>query len=132
MGLEGIVSKRRRSRYRSGASRAWLKVKCFAEAEFVVIGTERGEKAPIALLARETTAGLEYAGAAMVTLSSGDRERFWAEMARLAVERPAVTVSGVREALWVRPELRVRARFLKGEEMLRHATLCGLSPAPTA
>jgi ATP-dependent DNA ligase len=58
MGLEGIVSKRRTSRYRSGPSKAWLKAKCFYEEELTVIGTERGHKAPVALLARETSEGL--------------------------------------------------------------------------
>jgi hypothetical protein len=45
-------------------------VKCFGEGEFVVIGTARGDRAPTALLARETPEGLEYAGSAMVTLAS--------------------------------------------------------------
>jgi len=36
MGLEGIVSKRINSGYRSGRTRAWLKVKCWEEGEFVV------------------------------------------------------------------------------------------------
>ena len=34
MGLEGIISKRADSRYRSGASTTWLKVKYFEEADF--------------------------------------------------------------------------------------------------
>jgi bifunctional non-homologous end joining protein LigD len=41
MGLEGIVSKKAASRYRSGRSTSWLKTKCMAESEFVVIGVER-------------------------------------------------------------------------------------------
>lgn len=66
MGLEGIVSKKRTSCYRSGPSKAWLKAKCFYEEELTVIGTERGDRAPIALLARQTDHGLEYAGGAFV------------------------------------------------------------------
>ena len=38
MELEGIVSKRADSRYRSGPSKAWLKIKCFTESEFEVVG----------------------------------------------------------------------------------------------
>jgi DNA ligase D-like protein (predicted ligase) len=77
-GLEGIVSKRKGSRYRSGASRHWLKAKCEVESEFIVVGAEpnRGG-APYALLAREEPAGLVYAGAAFVTLPAEARERFW-------------------------------------------------------
>jgi DNA ligase D-like protein (predicted ligase) len=126
MGLEGIVSKRITSRYRSGPSKSWLKVKCFGEAEFVVIGTARGDRAPTALLARETQAGLEYAGSAMVTLADPDRETFWRMNEQLKVDRPALAMESRRETSWLRPEMRVRARYLKGEEMLRHATVKAL------
>jgi bifunctional non-homologous end joining protein LigD len=40
MGLEGIVSKRRDSRYRSGRALSWIKVKCVVTEHFAVIGTE--------------------------------------------------------------------------------------------
>jgi DNA ligase D-like protein (predicted ligase) len=122
MGLEGIVSKKRSGRYRSGRASTWVKVKCFAEAEFIVIGTERGEKAPTALLARETEQGLEYAGGAMVTLAERERSYFWNEVERLRQDRPAIPMKS-KAATWLQPGLRVRARFLKGEEMLRHATV---------
>jgi bifunctional non-homologous end joining protein LigD len=41
LGLEGIVSKRAASRYRSGPSRSWLKTKNMEESEFILLGTER-------------------------------------------------------------------------------------------
>ncbi len=41
LGLEGIVSKRAASRYRSGRSRSWLKTKNMIESEFVLLGTDR-------------------------------------------------------------------------------------------
>jgi DNA ligase D-like protein (predicted ligase) len=128
MGLEGIVSKRVTSRYRSGPPKAWLKVKCFDEAEFVVIGTARGDRAPSALLARETPVGLEYAGSAMVTLADPDREAFWRLHEQLKVDRAPVLMEPRKDTSWLRPEMRVRARFLKGEEMLRHATVKVLLP----
>ena len=37
-GLEGIVSKRRNSPYFEGRSPAWLKSKCIAQEEFVIVG----------------------------------------------------------------------------------------------
>jgi DNA ligase D-like protein (predicted ligase) len=122
MGLEGIVSKKRTSRYRGGRSASWPKVKCFAEGEFVLIGTERGDKAPTALLARETEHGLEYAGSAMVTLAEPERSYFWHQVEGLRQERPVLPMKN-KAATWVRPTLRLRARYLKGEEMLRHATV---------
>jgi DNA ligase D-like protein (predicted ligase) len=126
MGLEGIVSKRATSRYRSGASTAWLKSKCVATAEFVVIGTQPPRNGPAcALLAREGAEGLEYAGSAFVTLSGGERDAFWRDMERLRRLSPAVPMPS-RSAAWVEPRLRVRARYLKGSDKLRHATLVGL------
>ncbi|MDP8914644.1 MAG: DNA ligase D [Pseudomonadota bacterium] len=133
MGLEGIVSKKMSSRYRSGPSKSWLKIKCFGEDEFTVIGTSRGDRAPVALLARETPSGLEYAGAAMVTLPDTERETFWRTNERLKVPEPAIPMPHKAETSWLRPEMKVRAQFLRGEAMLRHATVKSLtSTGPVA
>jgi DNA ligase D-like protein (predicted ligase) len=126
MGLEGIVSKKLSSRYRSGRARSWLKVKCFAEEEFVVIGTERAAGKPAtALLAREGEGGLEYAGGAMVTLPEAERDRFWRAVEQLKAPTPPVPLP-TSKAMWMEPRLRVRTRFLKGGGKLRHATLKAL------
>ena len=78
MGVEGIVSKRADSRYKSGRSPAWRKTKCWESGNFVVIGTEPGNAGPpVALLAREGDHGLVYAGSAFVTLAEPGRELFW-------------------------------------------------------
>jgi bifunctional non-homologous end joining protein LigD len=131
MGMEGIVSKRIGSRYRSGASRSWLKTKAFTEEEFVVIGTSTGDLAPMALLARETEDHrLEYAGAAMVTFSEAEREIFWRANERLKVAKPALHMEPRPETGWLKPEIRVIVRHLRGEEMLRHATVKSISHLP--
>ena len=39
LGLEGIVSKRAASRYRSGPSRSWLKTKNMVKSEFILLGS---------------------------------------------------------------------------------------------
>ncbi len=123
LGLEGIVSKKRGSRYRSGCSKSWLKTKAFAEGEFVVVAVERGEKAPVATLARQGDAGLELAGPAWVTLDEPERERFWSAVEGLKTTRAAVPMERPKEGSFVDPELRVRARYLRGGATLRHATL---------
>jgi DNA ligase D-like protein (predicted ligase) len=124
MGLEGIVSKRLGSRYKSGTSREWLKTKCMTEGEFVVVGAAPNPGgAPFALLARETGGELVYAGSAFVTLKQADRDRFWGSVEALKVAKPVVAGIGSRKAGYCRPELRVRARHLRGEAMLRHASL---------
>lgn len=123
MGLEGIVSKRLGSRYRSGPTKAWVKTKTFIEEELVVIGTERGDKAPVALLARERDGNLEYAGGAMVTLRQPDRDRFWETTEALKLDKPPLPMKPRKDASWVRPSMHVTVRTLRGEEMLRHATV---------
>jgi DNA ligase D-like protein (predicted ligase) len=120
MGLEGIVSKKASSRYRSGRSRAWLKVKCWAEDEFVVTGVEPAKDGPaMAILARCNGEALTPAGAAAVTLAGAERERFWS-----AVEE--LRVNGTAPLAHPTHQMRVRARFLKGGDKLRHATLRAL------
>jgi bifunctional non-homologous end joining protein LigD len=123
--LEGIVSKKASSRYVSGRSKAWRKTKAFIEGEFVVIGHKRDRERMVALLARETGTGLEYAGSAWVTLGDIERERFWRTMQRLESSRPYVP-AGVQGVTWVRPEQRVCAKHLRCSGKLRHATLGAL------
>lgn len=127
MDLEGIVSKKLNSRYVGGRTRSWLKCKAYAEDDFVVVGFEQTKGPACALLARETEQGLEYAGSAFVTLGGDERERFWRRMDQLSIERPAVAIVRRKRARWVSPGLRVRAKFLRGEEQLRHATLCKIA-----
>jgi DNA ligase D-like protein (predicted ligase) len=129
MGLEGIVSKRKASRYKSGRSPAWLKTKCMTESEFVVVGMEPNPGgAPFALLAREENGELIYAGSAFVTLPAKARDKFWNMAEKLKVDRPAVRPlkMGKRKATFVAPKLRVRARHMRAEGMLRHASLTEL------
>jgi bifunctional non-homologous end joining protein LigD len=131
MGLEGIVSKRLGSRYRSGSAKSWVKVKAFTEGEFVAIGAAKGDLAPVALLARETEdRRLEYVGAAMVTFSERERERFWRAAEQLKVDRPPLHMEPRANTTWLRPQMRVRVRHLRGEEKLRHATLTGIAYLP--
>ena len=67
LGLEGIVSKRAASRYRSGRSRSWLKTKNMVESEFILVGTDRdSDGVPWALLATERDGRLEFAGPAIL------------------------------------------------------------------
>src|SRR5687768_44011 len=112
MGLEGIVSKRADSKYRSGRCRAWLKTKAMTEGTFLVLGTVREPGSPaLALLGREEDGRLLYAGSAFVTLKETDREKFWQRADALAVGRPALQLKN-RKASWCRPELSVRVRYL--------------------
>jgi bifunctional non-homologous end joining protein LigD len=105
LGLEGIISKRAGSRYRSGPSRSWLKIKNMVESEFVLLGTDRDEKGiPWALLASDRDGRLEFAGAAIFKPPQALRAAWRERMAPLAVATP---LGGFRQgsAQWLRPEL---------------------------
>ena len=126
-GLEGVVSKRADSPYRSGRSDAWLKVKSFAVGDYAVLGVERSETGiPIALLAtlgRDPT----YVGNAMITLPEPERSRFWRSVETMGTARARLAaLSRNKKATWIKEGLVARVRHLKGEDMLRHATLQSL------
>jgi bifunctional non-homologous end joining protein LigD len=88
LGLEGIVSKRANSRYRSGRSDAWLKTKCFAESTFEVIGLEKTKEGAItALLADEENGFHRYAGRAFVSLGGLERDRQTARRSESSARR---------------------------------------------
>jgi bifunctional non-homologous end joining protein LigD len=108
-----------------------MKTKCMTEGEFVVVGMERNEGGPpFALLAREDDGGLTFCGSAFVTLPQPARDEFWTRAEALKVERPALPDlgKGRRKASFVQPTMRVRARHLRGGDMLRHATLTAVLP----
>lgn len=129
MGLEGIVSKRLDSRYRSGRQTSWLKIKCCDEDDYVVIGAEHEPGKPaLALLAREVDGGLEYAGSAFVTLGGDERDKFWTSIDLHPRTKPAVAMEKRKQARWVDPVMRVRVQHLKGAGKLRHATIREILP----
>ena len=125
MGLEGIVSKRRESRYRSGRSDQWRKIKSWTESRFVLVGTELDSRsgAPIAILAREDEGALRYAGGAFFALKGPNRERLRHRLERLASDRSPIPSLKRRDARWLVPEVTVVVRHLKGAGAVRHATV---------
>lgn len=120
LGLEGMISKRADSTYRSGPTRSWRKIKCYEERDYEVAGIlrEPGE-APLALMV--TPGERRYVGSAVVALNNKMRERLWHRVA----ERRGRPVPGVRKpkAQWTEPGLIARVRHLKGEEMLRQGQM---------
>lgn len=126
MGLEGIVSKKRGSRYKSGDTDLWLKTKTFTEGEFEVIGGDvSATGAPEALLARRDAAGhLHYVGRAFVGLRAAEREAFWRYIEGNTADEPEVRIN--RSGTWCLPGLSARVKHLRGDGMLRHASLKAL------
>lgn len=90
-GLEGMVSKRKSSRYWSGPSTAWIKTKCWTTETLNVIGVKAGDDGlPYALLAR----GGQRVGAAIVSLKAKERAAFWRHVDAQAFSRQWCTGRG--------------------------------------
>ena len=125
MDLEGIVSKRRGSIYRSGPSKDWVKTKTYIQGEFVVIGYERKRgAAPSLLLAEDTDASMRYVGRAIPATPQAQRHELWQALEFLHTSHFATPIgAGNKGAVPVQPILKVTANHLRGEEKLRHATV---------
>ncbi|AZO56467.1 MULTISPECIES: ATP-dependent DNA ligase [unclassified Mesorhizobium] len=119
-GLEGMVSKRRDSKYRSGPSTNWLKAKCYTVEEYELLGVEREPGKPAFALMADRKTG-QYVGSAFINSSRAIRERLWKRVQEHAgpapkgMKRPATQ--------WVKPGIIGRVKHLRGEEDLRHASL---------
>ncbi|MER8811291.1 ATP-dependent DNA ligase [Mesorhizobium australicum] len=119
-GLEGMVSKRRDSKYRSGPSANWLKAKCYSVDEYELLGVEREAGKPAFALMADRATG-RYVGSAFMNSSQAIRERLWKRVQEHAgpapkgMKRPATQ--------WVKPGIIGRVKHLRGEEDLRHASL---------
>lgn len=119
MGLEGMVSKRANSTYRSGKAASWLKIKCYEEKVLDIIGVQRERGKPAMVLMAENG---QYKGGAFVTFPPRIREQLWARV-QGKVGAPAPKGLAKEKAEWVKPGLIGRVRTLRGEEKLRHAKL---------
>ncbi|MER8766970.1 hypothetical protein [Mesorhizobium sp. M0968] len=75
-GLEGMVSKRRDSKYRSGPTTNWLKIKSYTIGEFELLGVEREPGKPAFALIGEIGTR-KYVGSAFINSSREIRERLW-------------------------------------------------------
>jgi DNA ligase D-like protein (predicted ligase) len=119
-GLEGMVSKRRDSSYRSGRSTNWLKIKSYAIDEYELLGVEREQGKPAFALMADRKTG-KYVGSAFINSKGAIRGRLWKRVQEHAgpapkgMKRPATQ--------WVKPGIIGRVKHLRGEEDLRHASL---------
>ncbi|MER9644931.1 MULTISPECIES: ATP-dependent DNA ligase [unclassified Mesorhizobium] len=118
-GLEGMVSKRKDSIYRSGPTMNWRKIKCYAEKEMDIIGVQREAGKPAMVLMADKG---QYAGGAFVAFKADKRRQLW-DRVQGKVGGPVPIGLKKEKAEWLKPGLVGRVRFLKGEERLRHAKL---------
>jgi bifunctional non-homologous end joining protein LigD len=128
--LEGLVSKRKNSKYRSGRSADWIKRTCRQRETFVVAGIalKKGKFDGI-YLARREHGELTYAGKVehgFDTASQTDLRRR-ADKLRAKVQ-PLTKKIKKPKAVWLTPKLLVDVEYraLTGTGKLRHASFKGL------
>lgn len=120
--LEGMVSKKKGSRYWSGPADAWKKTKCWTTSTMQVIGVERDKQGvPYALLAN----GSGYQGSAFIGLPGGLRTAFWRYVeGKAAAQAPIIGLK--KTATWLKPGMTAKVRYLKGADKMRHAVVQGV------
>lgn len=118
-GVEGMVSKRKGSRYRSGPTTDWHKVKCFQSKTLDIIGVQRDPGQAVRVLMADKG---RYVGAAVVNFKHDQRQRLWDQVQGLTGAPPPKELKK-EKAQWLKPGLVGEVETLKGEEKLRHASL---------
>ena len=134
--LEGVVSKRRESTYRSGRGKDWLKSKCVLEQEFVVVaytdpGGSRSRFGALGV-AVNTDDGLKYLGRVGTGFTEASLDDIYAQLQPLVrTEAPVYNPPKGAEGKgihWVEPKLVAEVSFSEFTEegSLRHPSFMGL------
>jgi bifunctional non-homologous end joining protein LigD len=134
--LEGLVAKRRDSRYASTRSAAWLKLRCSRRQEFVIGGytDPKGSRAGFGALligVYDEEGALQYAGKVGTGFDAARLDSIAAALRRRERERSpfaAVPAAERRVAHWVSPELVAEVRFKTWTSagVVRQASFVGL------
>lgn len=136
LGLEGIISKRKESVYRSGRGKDWIKSKCSARQEFVIAGyvpSSTSRKA-IGSLVLGVYDGdrLDYVGRVGTGFTMAIAEDLFRKLEAMQIDkRPfakPLASAEARHVRYVHPELVAEIEFSgwTADERLRHASFQGL------
>jgi len=129
--LEGIVSKRLDSPYRSGRSNDWLKTKCEVSETLSVIGygADGRGRVEALYLAREEEGALVYVGTVDRGISKVDLAELQQRLPGLVERRPVLAKPPAKaKAKWVRPQVKVEVIYpnKSADGRLRHPSFKGL------
>jgi bifunctional non-homologous end joining protein LigD len=145
LGLEGVVAKRRGSRYLPGErGNSWVKLKLDRQQEFVIGGYRPGPNGVDALLAGYyKEKDLYFAGKVRAGFTPHVRREVYGLLEPLHTDRcpfvnlpeartsrwgGGVTAEQMHEMQWVEPKLVAQVRFVEwtGDSHLRHAAFLGI------
>ncbi|TIP73326.1 MAG: DNA ligase D [Mesorhizobium sp.] len=134
MGLEGIVSKRADSPYRSGRQESWLKLKCIKSDNFPIVAfvEKLGARPPrIAslYLGRHDGNRIRYAGKAQSGYSLTDAREVRERLDPLIVDKsPLAEPIDKPKATWVQPVVEAEIQYsgTTDDGLLREAVFKGL------
>lgn len=140
LGLEGVVAKRRDSRYEPGKrSRDWIKVKNVKTQEVIVVGWSPGKghrtgAIGALLMAMPADGGLSYAGKVGTGFTAASLALLQKQLKPLVRKDPP-SITGVpgpiaRDATWVEPNLVGEVEFTEftPDGKIRHPSWKGLRP----
>jgi bifunctional non-homologous end joining protein LigD len=130
LGLEGIISKRQSSPYRSGRQNSWVKVKAATLGPFVIAGfvTSTVDKRAVgALVLGEYVDGkLTPSGHCGSGFSAADASSLWKTLDPLRTKSAPMQdeTAVAKGAKWVEPRLvaEIEYRSRTGSNLIRHAT----------
>ena len=134
-GWEGVIAKRRDSKYEHRRSKAWLKMKCEASQELVVGGwtDPQGSRVGYGALLVGYYDGDDFVFAGKVGTSQGTAalKEMRAKLEKIEVAKsPFTRAVGLprKGTHWVRPKIVVQVQFLEwtGDGKMRHSRLIGV------
>lgn len=133
--LEGLIAKRRGSRYHNGKAAQWVKLKCTRRQELAVVGYTplRGRRASIVggliLAVADRSGALHYAGKVGSGLDDRDRRRLAAMLDRDRIDEiPIVLDEKIKDARWSKPVYCAEVSFAEwsADGKLRHPVFLGI------
>ncbi|ABD26135.1 ATP-dependent DNA ligase LigD phosphoesterase module / ATP-dependent DNA ligase LigD polymerase module [Novosphingobium aromaticivorans DSM 12444] len=133
-GQEGIICKRADAAYAGKRTQNWLKVKCVARQEFIVVGFTRSSarRRPFAslLLAQREGKALVYKGKVGTGFDEDLLQDLATRFEALKVDEGPldVPITEARGVTWLKPELVAEIAFAEftAEGRVRHASFVGL------
>ena len=136
LGLEGIISKRKDSPYRSGRGEAWLKSKCRESQELVILGyvpsTAASKSVGSLALGYNESGKIQYAGRVGTGWSTAVAAALWKDLDKIRAKKPAfgkpLPAGAEKDVVWVEPSLVCEIEFSDWthDDVVRQASFKGL------